>query len=136
MPTGWLAVPAAGARLDAFGNVSRGQVQQILAQVGTELLAGSQRTPQSNKAKLAGQRRAGGQYFAVLPGRGSKLKPGIYHRELVGRNITPVFIFVRSATYRARYGFDQAVRQVADANLRQNIETALSESLARLRARG
>lgn len=136
MPKGWLAVPAAGARLDSFGNVSRGQVQQILAQVGTELLAGSQRTPHSNKAKLAGQRRAGGQFFVVLPGRKGKLKPGIYHRELIGQNITPVFVYVRTATYRQRYGFDQAVRQVVDANLRQNIETAVAQSLERLRARG
>jgi hypothetical protein len=136
LPAGWLAVPAAGARLDAFGNVSRGQVQQILAQIGTELLAGSLRTPASDKAKLAGQRRAGGQFFAVLPGRRGNLKPGIYHRELTGSNITPVFIYVRGATYRRRYGFDQAVQQVVDANLRTNIETALSQSLARLRARG
>lgn len=136
MPKGWLAVPAAGARIDAFGNVSRGQVQQILAQIGTELLAGSKRTPASDKAKLAGQRRAGGQFFAVLPGRRGNLKPGIYQRELTGRNITPVFVYVRSATYRARYGFDEAVRQVADARLRPNIEQAVAQSLARLRARG
>jgi hypothetical protein len=136
MPRGWLAVPAAGARLDAFGNVSRGQIQQILAQLGTELLAGSDRTQKTDRARRAGQRRAGGQFLAVLPGRGGRLKPGIYQREFIGRNITPVFIYVRTATYRPRYGFEQAVREVADAKLRPNIERAVAESLERLRSKG
>jgi hypothetical protein len=136
MPKGWIAVPAAGAHVDGYGNVSRGQIAQIIAQIGTELLSGYTNTPQSIKAKRAGQRRAGGQFIAVLPGARTKLKPGIYQRETIGSNLTPVFIYAKSATYRKRYDFDGAVRGVVDQRLNAELQQALDESAARLATRG
>jgi hypothetical protein len=136
LPDGWLTVPGQGARLDAYGNVSRGQVVQVLSQLRIQLVAGSNRNMSGDARKqIAAQRKAGGRFFVVLPGQG-KRQPGIYQRELIGRNITPVFIFVRSANYKRRFDFDGLSRRVADATLPQEIDRALSESLSRLRARG
>lgn len=136
MPKGWVAVPGAGARLDAYGNMSRGQIAQIIAQLGTELLSGYLNTPKSVRAKISGQRRAGGQFIAVLPGSKSKLKPGIYQRELVGSNLTPVLMFMRKAQYQPRYDFDGVVRRTASALLPAEVQRAIAEQAARLRARG
>lgn len=135
MPSGWQVVPAQGARLDAYGNVSRGQVMQVISQVGTELLAGSNRTMSSDARKrIAAQRRAGGRFFVVMPGKGKQ--PGVYQREFFGRNVTPVFIFVRSTSYRPRYRFEEAVRRTAEQRLPINVEAAIAATAARLAARG
>lgn len=136
LPDGWLTVPGEGARLDAYGNVSRGQVVQVLSQLRIQLVAGSSRNMSFDARKqITAQRKAGGRFFVVKPGEG-KLQPGIYQREFIGRNITPVFIFVRGASYKRRFDFDGLSRRVADATLPQEIDRALAESLSRLRARG
>lgn len=152
MPKGWLAVPARGARLDAYGNVSRGQVAQIISQLGAALVHGDysklKRNPgESEKAWQARRRKAfgrsGGQYIAIAKQQG-KLKPGIYlaegrdfGRKLgYGRNgrLTPVFIFVRSTKYAKRLDFYGIVNRVATTRLQPNVEQAVGEHIARLAA--
>ena len=65
---GMMAGP--GAKLDANGNMQRGQLQQILSQAGTELTAGHSRTLTTGRDRASkGKRRramgkAGGQYVA------------------------------------------------------------------------
>lgn len=133
MPTGWQAVPAAGARLDAYGNISRGQIGQILSQVGVKLTAGYERNMSADARKrINAQRRAGGRFFAVLPGQ-SRLTPGVYQREFVGRNITPVLIYVKASAYRVRLPFDAIGQQVAKRELRGEISRAIAEHVAKLR---
>lgn len=141
MPTGWRAVPAAGAVLDGYGNISRGQINQILSQVGTELTAGYNRTvpkgkdADSRKKQIAAYRRAGAQYFALPRGRG-RLKPGIYAREFYGKNITPVVIFVPAVGYMPRLDFMGVGERVASANLGANINKAIEESYQKMMTAG
>ena len=118
LPEGWLVVPGPGATLDIYGNVSRGQVQQILAQLKT------------GSVKAGAQRKAGGQYFVLMPG--AKAAPGIYQRELLGRNVTPVFLYVSTATYRQRLDFYGKGKDVIEANLSNEIEVSVREHIARL----
>jgi hypothetical protein len=141
MPRGWVSVPAAGARLDAFGNMSRGQIAQIIAQLGTELMSGYANTIKQTgkagtRARIAQQRRAGGQYIAVQPGSKIRLKPGIYQREFIGRNLTPVLMFVRGATYTARWDFEGRASAAASRIIGGEVDRALGESVARMAARG
>jgi hypothetical protein len=136
LPNGWLAVPGQGAALDAYGNVSRGQVLQVLSQLRVQLLSGSDRNASFNARKqIAAQRRAGGRYYVVPPGKG-KVQPGIYQREFVGRNITPVFIFVRGANYKRRFDFDGVSQRLAAQALPVEVNRAVAESLQRLQSRG
>lgn len=153
MPTGWQAVPATGAnsavRWDAYGNVSRGQIIQILSQVGVELTAGYNRRivgpvdkrkgAQAKRRRALG--RAGGQYVAV-PKQKGKLKPGIYLAE--GRDfgaklgfgrtgrLKPVFLFVKAAVYTRRFDFTAVSERVASQRLVPNVMRAIDESRARL----
>lgn len=135
LPDGWLAVPGQGAALDAYGNVSRGQVVQVLSQLRVQLVAGTNRNMSGDASKqIAAQRRAGGRYYVVPPGKG-KVQPGIYQREFVGRNITPVFIFVRGANYKRRFDFDGVSQRLAEQALPMEVNRAVAESLARLQSR-
>lgn len=135
MPAGWFAVPGAGARLDAFGNMSRGQIIQILSQLRITLVAGTNRNMAvAARKQIAAQRKAGGRFFVVKPGTG-KLKPGVYQREFYGRTITPVVIFVRAAAYRPRFDFYGMAKRVVDENLPRQIDQAIAESAGRLMAK-
>ena len=134
LPPGHLAVPAAGAKLDAYGNVSRGQIVQILSQLRIQLVAGSNRNMSFDARKaIAAQRRAGGRFFVVRPGEGRQAA-GVYQRELIGRNVTPVFIFVRSVTYRKRFRFYELAESMARKELPAQVDLAIAQSWARLRA--
>lgn len=136
MPKGWRVVPAAGARLDQYGNLSRGQIAQIIAQLGTELLRGYDNTPKGLRARIAGQRRAGGQFTAVLPGMRTRLKPGIYQREFTGRNLTPVVLYVQAVSYSKRLDFEGVARRVADEQLPIELDRAIGEQLQRMASAG
>jgi len=155
MPQGWRAVPATGsnsaARFDAYGNVSRGQIIQILSQVGVELTAGYNRRmvgpvdrrkgAQAKRRRAIG--RAGGQYLAV-PQRKGRLAPGIYLAEArdfgaklgLGRTgkLKPVFLFVKSVNYRVRFDFHRVVSGVVDLMLVPHVERAIDEQRYRLQA--
>lgn len=131
LPAGHFVVPGAGARLDAYGNVSRGQIIQVLSQLRITLTAGYTRNMSFNKTKaIAAQRKAGGRFFIVKPG--SSLKPGVYQREFLGRNVTPVFVFVARAAYRPRFDFDGVARRVTGEQLGAQLARAAAESKARL----
>ena len=123
LPQGWLLVPAAGARLDSYGNVERGQVQQILLQLRAQVAAGKQ---------AAAQRKAGGQFFVVPVGKGRAA--GIYQRELIGSNVTPVFVFVKGASYRMRFDFYGIGQQFVREQLPKELKRSIGEHIQRLAA--
>ncbi len=129
MPAGWRAVPGRFARLDAYGNVSRGQIIQILSQLRLTTTAGYDRNISLDpKKRRAAFKRAGGQYFALPKGRG-KLLPGIYQaRDTAwGRAAPrPVFIFVRGVLFRERFAF----AEVAERTARERFPIRFDEALA------
>lgn len=134
LPAGWFAVPGAGARLDAYGNVSRGQVIQVLSQLRITGTAGYTRNMSDDARKqIAAQRKAGGRFFVVRPG--ARIAPGVYQREFTGRNITPIFIFVNRATYRSRFDFYGVARRVASERLPVHLRQAIEASAQRLSGR-
>jgi hypothetical protein len=139
MPAGWQAVPGKGARLDAFGNVSKGQIIQVLSQLRVTLTAGSTRNlpvVKDNERKvIRALKKAGGRYFVIKPGakRGT---PGVYQRDFYSEVLTPIFIFVKGTSYRPRFDFDGIAGRVAAARLQPNIARAIGEQLGRLGLNG
>ncbi|HMQ71344.1 MAG TPA: hypothetical protein PKA84_01640 [Rubrivivax sp.] len=134
LPDGWYVVPGEGAPRDAYGNVSRGLVVQVLSQLRIQLVAGSDRNMSFNaRRQIAAQRKAGGRFFVIPPG--GRIQPGVYQREFIGRGVTPIFIFVRSANYRSRFDFWGVAKRQAAAVLPQEIQRAVGEHIARLTAR-
>lgn len=126
------AVPAAGARLDANGNMSRGQIVQILSQLKTAAVLGDFSNATNSKRSRA--KRAQETYFAaggrttmeieggtrmVMRTSGARrtqhLPRGIWVRRNFGAwgtAIKPVLLFVSKAQYRKRYRFYQVAQDV------------------------
>lgn len=147
MPKGWFAVPGSGARLDAYGNISSGQIVQILSQLrtGTEkgklrhMARGTDKKSATSRRRAMG--RAGGQFFAVTE-RKKGLVPGVYlstGSDLGAKRgykstgyIKPVLIYVRSVAYARRYDFLGVGRSVVGRDLPDNIERAIEETRSRL----
>lgn len=134
LPDGYVTVPGQGARLDAYGNMERGQLIQILSQLRISAVAGHTRNMSHDARKqITAQRRAGGRFFVVPPG--GRVQPGVYQREFTGRNITPVLVFVRGARYRARFDFYGIARGQAEQRLQLELRRSFDEHAARLKAR-
>lgn len=145
MPAGAFAIPAGaaagrtggggGARMDAYGNMSRGQVVQLIAYFGG-FGPGNKRANSTDRtrAKLARDRKRRGsgpfvavpgsgyvdtarevtrgrEYFAVKERRGG-LAPGIWERQRLGQGVAvrPVLFFVRAVRYPVRLRFADVVR--------------------------
>lgn len=133
MLSGQRIVPAAYAKLDAYGNVSRGQLVQVLNQLGTQLSPGYQRViSKSAEKRLAAAKRTGREYVAVVVGKG-RIKPGIYQRSPDG--LKPVFWFVSSVQYRKRLSLMDTAAKSAPALLRSNVDLAIAEHMLRISAK-
>lgn len=144
-------VPAAGARLDAYGNVSRGQIVQVLSQLSAFNLSGLETNNASNSRRSRAKRAAVG-YFVVrrgtTGGRGSwrgeskvqHLPSGIWARYAFahGNAIKPVFLFVNRTNYRPRYQFHTIGQAVAARRFAPHLQAALETALktALLRQQG
>ena len=146
-------VPGRYARLDAYGNVSRGQIVQILSQLraftGAESVSRNlvrrdgfnenddRRLTRAEAARkrAAAFRRAGGQYFAVGPAPRGGLRPGIYQRQVASRRLTgapsprprAVFIFVDRVSYEARFAFWDAAAYEAERSFPRRFDEALAQ---------
>jgi hypothetical protein len=110
MPAGWVTVPGPGARLDAFGNVSRGQLVQILS----ALKAFSEVGYLANRtnSRRSRKKKAGSNYF--IP----KQKPGAppigVYQHLGGRRNIPVILFKPAAHYAPIFKFKEKGREIAE----------------------
>lgn len=133
MPRGMFVVPGKYAQLDGFGNISRGQIVQVLSQLGSAFSPGYQRVISKSAAKRqASAIKRGVRYVAVLEPRG-RLKPGVYYA--FGGDLLPVFFYTRGTRYNKRVDLmGKARRDVPDIVTRE-IQKALSEQFARLAAK-
>lgn len=131
LAAGWIAVPAAAARLDGNGNVARGQLEQILAALEVHRSAGQGR--RATRARSTSNRQAT-DYFA-LPAARRGLQPGIYLKRQFahGNAIKPVFIFVRAATYRTRLKFDDVSKRAVASTFMTVFDQEAAKAIASAR---
>jgi hypothetical protein len=104
------AIPAAGMKRNAYGNLPASLISTILSQ-----LKARRDTLQNTTARSKGRARKASkaEYFVPAEGSRSKLPRGVYQR-LPGRKIKAVLIFVGATPrYRKRYDFGQAARAKA-----------------------
>lgn len=101
-------VPASGVKLDAYGNMSRGQIAQVLSQLN----AGSDPTSfKSSSSRSKSKRIATGYFWS----RGGKLKRGVWQRFgfAHGGAVKPVLLVSKSApSYKQRINMDAIGRVV------------------------
>jgi hypothetical protein len=132
LPTGWMAVPGAGAKLDAYGNISGGQMVQILS----ALKALGEQGYAANRTAASAKRRRGKlrELFVGRPG-GGRLPMGVWERFgfAHGSAVKPILIFVRGPRYAKRYDFFGVGNRTAARVFPVQFERALSEALGSAR---
>ena len=138
MPSGWLAVPGEGVTLDAYGNMSAGQIKQILSWFdAAERGAGSTQNmgfAGRDKRRKGSKKKVGLEYVLVPPGRQRNLKqPGIYKRNIYmgkgGKHISPILIFIKKANYKKRFDFERVARATYDQVAQAEFAAAIQREL-------
>ncbi|MDR1276395.1 MAG: hypothetical protein LBL72_08475 [Candidatus Accumulibacter sp.] len=135
LPRGMAIVPGDAAKKDAFGNMSAGQIVQIIAYFRVFGEQGYKANiDDKGRKRLATDKRKSGQrgfvYFALRAPRG-KLPPGIYQRfqSAFGSAIKPVMIFVRAPTYRRRLDFYGVAGKAALAEFDRSFPKFFDEAM-------
>ncbi len=133
LPLGMQAVPGVGARLDANGNMNRGQIVAILSYLRAFNSAGfTANRSLDPAAKRRGKWRRH-DWFVISRG-GGNLPPGVYLTDARSGRAVPVLSFVRQPSYRARFDFFGVARSTAAATLPRELVRALAEGHGRPRA--
>lgn len=125
IPSGMRAVPGQAAKLDAYGNMNRAQVTEIMGSLRSRM--------RSFKGK--GKRAHASGYFVAMPGTSKSLQPGIYLRiERAGESvIKPVVVFVNSTKYRHTLKLHDTVSRSVSRNYQREFDSALALALASAR---
>lgn len=148
MNSGEYLVTASGARLDKYGNISKGQLVQILSQIGV-VRAGFDSSPTKSKRSKRNVAKAGQIFWSS--GKGSpgtrahsgRLKfdysSGDYtgHRQNLpkgawvraGRSVKCLLLVVKSVRYRRTINLQTVASQVVSKNFKGNFDKALAEAL-------
>lgn len=136
MPSGWFAVPAAGAQLDGNGNVKRSQIVQILSQLKLQRGAGFESRATGSARSNRTIARQGVTYFALAK-KYRGLAPGIYLKRKFahGSAVKPVFVFVKAVQYRPRLRFFEVGLATANAQFPRHFETEWAKAVATARLR-
>ena len=125
LPAGRFIVPGRGARLDAYGNIQKGHMMQILSGLKVMHLSGSDHNATDSSRSL---RKGHAKAFFVM--KRGKTPIGIAERR--GKDsMVMVLAFARQPQYRERFKFHDVVRRVAenDAQLEANIDKAIAAAL-------
>ena len=134
MPTGWIAIPGPGARLDAYGNMSRGQIVQILSALrAAEQVSGFSANITGRSAKRNTKAR---DYFVSTPtqtnprGGNGRLPYGVYQR-LPGGRIVTVMRFRNAHQYKPRFDYGGIAQTVAETDFPRLMRKAFAPAAAK-----
>lgn len=107
LPAGMFTVPTKGARLDKYGNMSRGHIRQLLTSI-RKTVAGARKEP----------------FFVARKG-----DKAIGIAERVGSGVQLVLVFTREPQYVQRLDYSAVVERVADQNIEDNLNLAITKAL-------
>lgn len=137
LPAGWMVVPGAAAPLDAYGNMSRGEISRILNVLGTYTEEGFNKANDKTRARLRkGSAKKGVYGFAYWinppgPKRQKHLLPGVYRRVYTafGTSLKPMLIFIKGARYKARLDFFGITKRAFDKHFPAEFDKAVDSVL-------
>jgi hypothetical protein len=136
LPMGWHVVPGGGAKLDAYGNMSRGEISLILNVLGTYTELGYNKANAATRARMAKGNVKKGVYGYELwinpvGGKAKHIPPGIYKRVATpfGSSLKPMLIFVRSVSYKQTLGFFPIVNATAKKEFSTRFDVAFDKAL-------
>lgn len=119
-------VPGAGVRLDAFGNMSRGQVQQVISQLRIGL---DPHTYASNSRRSKRNVQLAGRIFwARGNARDGHLKRGAYIDMGPPVGLRPLLVVVRSPSYKRRFDLPQLAAATIAKTWKENLSASLVDA--------
>ena len=137
------AVPGAAAALDAFGNMSRGQIIKVLSQLKAFNLAGS--SANATTSRRSKGKRVQEEYFLSRGPRGTSvgrgawkggnkvqhLPRGVWVRRSFaqGTSVKPVLLFVKSTSYQPRFKFFDVANAVVQERLPIHFDAAFIDAI-------
>lgn len=149
LPMGTFTVPAAGAELDAYGNMSRGQIVRLLSYLqafGEQgYRANSTSRSRARTAKVGrtadGYKRINGVQYFVSRGKGSmsgnreqRLAAGVWQKSGThGADVKPVLLAVAEPSYAQRFPFYETAEAVYGELYDAEFSTALDLALSTAR---
>lgn len=128
LPVGMYAVPGSRADLDAYGNMSRGQIVKILSALQalpeTGYLANRSARSTARRAKSK-KPRALVNYFVGRPNPSAPM--GVWER--VGeQGLRPILIFIKAPRYKKRFDFYGIAVEVSNREFPWRLDRALRSS--------
>ena len=139
LPSNMFIVPGSGAKIDQFGNMSAGQIVQILSYFKAFSEQGYKANTTDEKkeamkrwSKKMGSKRVGVSYFVS---NGGDLHQGIWarYRHAGGSAVKPVMMFVNRAGYEKRLDMGFAVQNSVAKTIEKNFKSAWDFAVARAR---
>ncbi|RHZ91004.1 hypothetical protein D1114_21495 [Cereibacter sphaeroides] len=115
-------IPADNARLDAYGNWSRGERNQVLSALQAQ---GDARANSTAGSKKRNRRRA--SYFVPKAG----LTPGVYKRTVGGQLGIVAVLSPKVPVYQQRLGFYEGAEDVARVKLPQHLGRTLGRAFGK-----
>ncbi len=123
LPSGDIAVPGSGATMNGYGNMSPGQIVQVIS----ALQAFPETGYLANQSRRLGARKSTAPQFFVGKPAGGRLPLGVYMRTKTG--VKPIMIFVKSPNYHPRLKFFDVASQTYQANFQHEFNAALYTAL-------
>lgn len=128
LPDGMIAVPGSGAKLDAYGNMDRGQIVQMLSYL--QAFGDVYGNNMTAKRQKSFRKRTSRAYFVGRPADG-KLPLGVWQRVnfAQGNALKPILLFVSAPHYESnRFDFfyvaELTVKKEFMPELRRSLEDA------------
>lgn len=139
LPPGAYVAPGRGAKLDAHGNMRRGEITQILTQLGAlrnetgNTMSDRTFARIKSRGKLVSRgfgdkRRLLRQQYFVGRGKQSKRPIGVWKVEGKGE-VVPVMAFIREPTYKKLIDIAKIADRVVARDLGREFDRALREAL-------
>lgn len=150
---GEFVAPGGAAKLDRYGNMNKGQIVQILSQIGVRV-AGYDSSPTQSKRSRRNVQRAGVIFWSFGPngmkgkplvdkksgisygytgrnGRANHLPRGAWIRE--GETVKPVLIVIKSPSYKRVLDLDAITAPVVAARFNKHFADAFVQTIATAR---
>lgn len=135
LPQGYAAMPGNAAKTDAYGNMSRGQIVQILSyfKAFSEQGYRANITDKRKQSMAQGNKRTGTRgvsYFIGRPG-GDRMPLGVWQKTsfgAAGSAIKPIIIFVSKPTYRQQLDVPGIAKRVINERFALELRRSVAEA--------